>query len=70
MLRPATVVPFCASHSFTAASICLPVEANGPVIGSSRPMRNGAAWARAPSGMPERAGRGQSLQDGAAAGVE
>ena len=52
MPRPATLLPFCASHSFTAASIWRPVEAKGPVIGSIRPMRNGAAWARAPSGSP------------------
>ncbi len=43
---PATVSPFCAMYSFAAASICLPVEANGPVIGRMRPTRNLLSWAR------------------------
>src|SRR4051794_35431442 len=35
---PATVAPCCCMYSFTPASICLPVEACGPVIGRMRPI--------------------------------
>ena len=37
---PATVSPFCAMYKRTAASICLPVEAKGPVMGKIRPILN------------------------------
>ena len=43
---PATVSPFCAMYSLAAASICLPVEAKGPVIGRTRPILK-ASCARA-----------------------
>ena len=43
---PATVSPFCAMYSLAAASICLPVEAKGPVIGRIRPILK-ASCARA-----------------------
>src|SRR5215831_9133310 len=47
-LRPATVAPFCAIHSLTAASSCLPVEACWPVMGRIRPILNGGPdWALA-----------------------
>ena len=44
---PATVSPFCAMYRRAAASICLPVEANGPVIGRIRPILNLLSWALA-----------------------
>src|SRR5690606_12336175 len=46
ILRPATVSPCWCIYSLTAVSICLPVEANGPVMGRIKPILNGsAAWA-------------------------
>ena len=35
---PATVSPFCAMNSFTAAAICLPVDCCWPVIGRMKPI--------------------------------
>jgi len=35
---PPALVPFCACHSLTAASICRPVDACCPVIGRIRPI--------------------------------
>ena len=43
-LRPATVVPFCACQSLIAASICLPVDADWPVMGRMKPILNGALF--------------------------
>jgi hypothetical protein len=43
-LRPATVVPFCACHSLIAPSICLPVDADWPVIGRMKPILKGALF--------------------------
>ena len=40
-LRPATVLPFCACQSLIAASICLPVDADWPVMGRMKPILNG-----------------------------
>ena len=37
---PATVSPFCAMYKRAAASICLPVEAKGPVMGKIKPILN------------------------------
>src|SRR5664279_5369193 len=45
ILRPATVEPFCAIQSLIAASICLPVEADCPVMGRMKPILNGTASA-------------------------
>ena len=42
-LRPATVSPFFCMYSRHAASICLPVDANGPVSGRINPILNGSA---------------------------
>ena len=44
-LRSATVSPCCAMYSRAPASICLPVDANGPVRGRIRPIFSGSAWA-------------------------
>ena len=43
--RPATLLPFCAIQSLTAASIWRPVEACWPVIGRIRPILIGPASA-------------------------
>ena len=37
---PATMSPFCAMYKRAAASICLPVEAKGPVMGKIKPILN------------------------------
>ena len=43
---PATVLPFWAMYKRAAASICLPVEAKGPVMGRIRPiLKVSCAWA-------------------------
>ena len=38
ILRPATVLPFCAMNKRAAASICLPVDADCPVMGNMSPI--------------------------------
>src|SRR5690606_17853788 len=44
ILRPATVSPCSCMYRRTALSICLPVEAKGPVMGRIRPILK-ASWA-------------------------
>jgi hypothetical protein len=61
ILRPATVLPFCAMKSLTAASSWRPVDADWPVIGRMKPILKGLAWARGPVPADRergRAGRG------------
>ena len=53
--RPATVLPCCAIQSFTPASSCRPLGANGPVIDRIRPILIGSACASA--GVLATAGR-------------
>ena len=47
---PATVSPCCAMKSSTAASICLPVDACGPVIGRMTPILTVSCAERAAGG--------------------
>ncbi len=55
--RPPCVSPFMRSQVRTAASICRPVEAKGPVIGRISPIRQTCAWAIAGRGRAGAAAR-------------
>src|SRR5437763_6350010 len=61
IVRPATLLPFCARKSLTAASSCLPVDADCPVMGRMKPILNGLPCACAPvaavSGSPAASAR-------------
>ena len=63
-LRPATVVPFCACQSLIAASICLPVDADWPVMGRMKPILNGALFC-ACAGRRQRGSDGERREGGA-----